>query len=43
MLKNINPIDENEVLKSTVLDDAGDLFNNLYCIYKDKYNEEIMV
>ena len=43
MLKNVNPIDENEVLKSKVLDDAGDLFNNLYYIYKDKYNEKIMV
>ena len=43
MLKSVNPIDENEVLKSKVLDDAGDLFNNLYYIYKDKYNEKIMV
>ena len=24
-----------------VLDNAGDLFNDLYYIYKDKYNEEL--
>ena len=39
--KNINPqTDENKVLKPKVLDDAEDLFNKLYYIYKDKYNEE---
>ena len=32
--------DENKVLKSKVLDNNGDLFNELYYIYKDKYNEE---
>ena len=36
-LKTVNPLtDENKVLKSKVLDDAGDLFNDLYYIYKDK-------
>ena len=27
-------------MKSNVLDNVGDLFNELYYIYKDKYNEE---
>ena len=31
---------ENKVLKPKVLDNVGDLFNDLYYIYKDKYNEE---
>ena len=31
---------ENKVLKPKVLDDDGDLFNGLYYIYKDKYNEK---
>ena len=40
-LKTVNPqTDENKVLKPKVLDNAGDLFNDLYYIYKDKYNEE---
>ena len=30
-----------KTLKEKVLDDAGDLFNDLQYIYKDKYNEEI--
>ena len=30
----------NKALKQTVLDDSADLFNELYYIYKDKYNEE---
>ena len=32
--------DKNKVLKPKVLDNVGDLFNDLYYIYKDKYNEE---
>ena len=32
--------DKNKVLKPKVLDYVGDLFNDLYYIYKDKYNEE---
>ena len=32
--------DENKVLQPKVLDNVGDLFNELYYIYKDKYNEE---
>ena len=41
-LKNVIPRTEaNKKLKEKVLDDAGDLFNDLYYIYKDKYNEEI--
>ena len=46
-LKKINKLkavhrqtDENKVLKPKVLDNVGDLFNELYYIYKDKYNEE---
>ena len=40
-LKAVNPqADENKVLKPKVLDNVGDLFNELYYIYKDKYNEE---
>ena len=40
-LKAVNSqTDENKVLKSKVLDNNGDLFNELYYIYKDKYNEE---
>ena len=40
-LKAVNPqADENTVLKPNVLDNVGDLFNELYYIYKDKYNEE---
>ena len=31
---------ENKVLKPKVLDNAEDLFNDLYYIYKDKCNEE---
>ena len=31
---------ENKALKPKVLDNVGDLFNELYYIYKDKYNEE---
>ena len=41
-LKNVVPRTEaNKNLKEKVLDDGGDLFNDLYYIYKDKYNEEI--
>ena len=40
-LKNVAPwIEANKNLKEKVLDNAGDLFNELYNIYKDKYNEE---
>ena len=46
-LKKINKLkavhrqtDENKVLKPKVLDNVGDLFNELYYIYKGKYNEE---
>ena len=31
---------ENKVLKPKVLDNVGDLFNELHYIYKDKYKEE---
>ena len=41
-LKNVTPRTEaNKNLKEKVLDDVGDLYNELYYIYKDKYNEEI--
>ena len=36
-LKAVDPqTNENKVLKPNVLDNVGDLFNNLYHIYKDK-------
>ena len=39
--KAVNPqAIENKVLKQKVLDKVGDFFNDLYYIYKDKYNEE---
>ena len=39
--KTVNPqTDENNALKPKVLDNVGNLFNELYYIYKDKYNEE---
>ena len=39
--KAVNPqTNENKVLKPKVLGNVGDLFNDLYYIYKDKYNEE---
>ena len=40
-LKAVNPEkDTNKVLKENVLDGVGDLFNELYYVYKDKQNEE---
>ena len=33
-------INETKVLKPKVLDNVGDLFNELYYIYKDRSNEE---
>ena len=40
-LKTVDPqTNENKVLKTKVLDNVGDLFNELYYVYKDKYNEE---
>ena len=40
-LKAVDPqTNENKFLKPKVLDNVGDLFNDLYYIYKDKYNEE---
>ena len=40
-LKTVDPqTDENKVLKQKVLDIVGYLFNELYYIYKDRYNEE---
>ena len=41
-LKNVTPrTEDNKSLKNKVLNDAGDLYNDLYCIYKNKYNKEI--
>ena len=41
-LKNVIPrTKDKKELKEKVLNDARDLFNNLYCTYKDKYSEEI--
>ena len=40
-LKTVKPqTDENKNLQEKVLDDVGDLFNELYYVYKDKYSEE---
>ena len=40
-LKTVDPqTNENKVLKPKVLDNVGDLFNELYYIYKGKNNEE---
>ena len=43
-LKKFNKLDpetnENIVLKPKSLNNVGDLFNELYYIYKDKYNEK---
>ena len=40
-LKVVNPqTDDNKVLKPKVLDNVGNLFNDLCYNYKDKYNEE---
>ena len=39
--KDVNrETDENIALKQKVLGNVGDLFNDLYYIYKDKYNKE---
>ena len=40
-LKNVNPRTEKKNLKEKVLENAGNLFNHLYYIYKNKYNKEI--
>ena len=40
-IKAVDPqTDENKVSKPKILDNVGDLFNELYYIYKNKYNEE---
>ena len=40
-LEGVNPQTKaNEDLKAKVLDNAGDIFNELYYIYKEKYEEE---
>ena len=40
-LKTVDPqTDENKPFKPKVLDNVGGLFNELYYIYKDKYNKE---
>ena len=40
-LKIVNPqTDENKNLQKELLDDVGDLVNELYYIYKDNYSEE---
>ena len=40
-LKKITPeIKENKDLEVKVLSNVGDLFNELYCIYKERYEEE---
>ena len=40
-MKSVNPqIEANKDLKANVLDNAGDILNELYYIYKEKYEEE---
>ena len=40
-LKAVDPqTNENKIVKQKVLDNVGDLFNELYYIYKDRSNEE---
>ena len=40
-LKTVDPqTKENKVLKTKVSDNVGDLFNELYYVNKDKYNQE---
>ena len=42
LLKNVTPQTEaNKNLKEKALNDVGDLFNELYYILKDKYNEKM--
>ena len=42
LLKNVTPQTEaDKNLKEKVLNDVGDLFNELYYILKDKYNEKM--
>ena len=42
-LKTVDPqTDENKVLKPKGFGNVGDLFDELYYIYKDKYHEEKM-
>ena len=44
MFKKLNPkTKEKENLKEEVKDNAGDLYNELYYVYQDKYNVEKMV
>ena len=39
--KKVSPqTKKNEDLKANVLDNAGDLFNKLHCIQKERYKEE---
>ena len=41
-LNNLTPRTENkEKLKQEVLNNAGDIYNELYYIYKNKYNKKI--
>ena len=41
-LNNLTPRTENkEELKQEVLNNAGDIYNELYYIYKNKYNKKI--
>ena len=40
-LETVDPqTNENKVLTPKVIDNVGDLFNELYYIYRDKYNDE---
>ena len=39
-LKSVNPQTEDKDLKTKVLDNVGEIFNEMYYIYKKKYEEE---
>ena len=38
----VSQTNDNKTLKNKVLINAGDLYNDLYYIYKDKYNKKIV-
>ena len=39
----VSQINDNKTLKNKVLINAGDLYNDLYYIYKDKYNKIVQI
>ena len=39
----VSQTNDNKTLKNKVLINAGDLYNDLYYIYKDKYNKIVQI